>query len=133
MFGYLFTGFVYSAAEESLVELETAEEFLNCDLRKPVRMYSDGLVKIPLEEQGIRYFASGNPHSCKKGLKLPVKVHPPHSSSQGELRQWPVPVAAPPPAIPSPPRPSTSTHLAATAFSFVFFVGFLPFCYLGLF
>ncbi|KAF2288850.1 hypothetical protein GH714_017811 [Hevea brasiliensis] len=31
-----------------------------------------------LEGEGIRYFVSSNSESCKKGLKLPVEVMPPH-------------------------------------------------------
>ncbi|CAK9156851.1 unnamed protein product [Ilex paraguariensis] len=68
--------FTYSAAEESIVELKSMEEYLSCDVTNPIRMYTDGLDIVPLDGEGIRYFASGNLESCKKGLKLPVEVKP---------------------------------------------------------
>uniref|UniRef100_A0A7C8ZY41 Phytocyanin domain-containing protein n=1 Tax=Opuntia streptacantha TaxID=393608 RepID=A0A7C8ZY41_OPUST len=71
-----FIWFAYSGGigQDRVVELKSKEEFESCDLRNPIRMYTDGLDKIPLEEEGIRYFASSNIESCKKGLKLPVDV-----------------------------------------------------------
>ena len=70
------TGFAYPATEERILELQTSEEFFTCDLSNPIRMYTSGLDKIPLESEGVRFFTSGSSDSCKNGLKLPVKVHP---------------------------------------------------------
>jgi hypothetical protein len=68
--------FSYSPAHESVVELQTLEEYLSCDLTNPIRMYTDGMSKVPLEEVKIRYFASGSLESCKNGLKLHMEVLP---------------------------------------------------------
>ncbi|KAK4369722.1 hypothetical protein RND71_009197 [Anisodus tanguticus] len=68
--------FTYSAAQESLVELRSEEDFTSCDVTNPIDMYTDGLDTISLEGEGIRYFASGNTESCKNGLKIPVKIQP---------------------------------------------------------
>ncbi|GAB4826514.1 hypothetical protein Ancab_033410 [Ancistrocladus abbreviatus] len=71
-----FIWFTYSAALENIVELGSEEEFDSCNVTNPIKMYTDGLDKVHLEGEGIRYFASGNTESCKKGLKLPVNVTP---------------------------------------------------------
>lgn len=68
--------FTYSSAVENVVELRSKDEYEACDLSNPIRMYNDGLSKVPLRGEGIRYFASGNAESCKKGLKIPVQVKP---------------------------------------------------------
>ncbi|KAK8493578.1 hypothetical protein V6N11_064541 [Hibiscus sabdariffa] len=68
--------FAYSAAQESIVELKSKDEYESCDVRSPLRMYTDGLDSIELVEEGIRYFASNKLESCKKGLKLHVEVMP---------------------------------------------------------
>ncbi|WOL13652.1 uclacyanin 1 [Canna indica] len=74
--------FAYSAAEESILELQTKEEFESCDLSNPIQMYTYGLDKVKLDEQGTRYFVSGKPNQCRKGLKLHVEVMP--SAQPGE-------------------------------------------------
>lgn len=63
-------------AQEGIVELQSRKEYLSCDVSNPIKMYTDGPDKISLQEEGIRYFASGNPRECKNGLKLHVEVHP---------------------------------------------------------
>ncbi|XP_043692140.1 mavicyanin-like [Telopea speciosissima] len=68
--------FAYSAAGESIVELGSREEMEACDVTNPIRMYTDGLDSITLDGVGTRFFASGRPESCKKGLKLNVDVLP---------------------------------------------------------
>lgn len=54
----------------------TRGEYESCDVSNPIRMYTDGLDSVPLEEQGIRYFVSSREESCKSGLKLHVEVQP---------------------------------------------------------
>lgn len=111
--------FAYSAAQESVVELKTPEEFMSCDLSNPIRMYNGGLDKIPLQREGIRYFASGNPESCQKGLKLPVDVQ------NGLEKQRPGDVR--PQLLAAPPQ-SASAQL--TALSSTLFVGLVVhFCF----
>ncbi|KAF8033213.1 hypothetical protein BT93_D1962 [Corymbia citriodora subsp. variegata] len=77
--------FAYSAAQESIVELTTRAEYESCDVRNPIRMYTDGLDGIPLEAQGVRYFASSREESCKGGLKLHVEVQPPGAPDAPKL------------------------------------------------
>lgn len=92
------------------MELETPEEFNSCDLRNPIRIYSGGLDRIPLESQGTKYFASGNPESCQKGLKLPVDVQ------NGSKKQLPLDVRSQVLAAP-PKSPSASAQLTALSFT----------------
>ncbi|XP_011095968.1 cucumber peeling cupredoxin-like [Sesamum indicum] len=67
--------FKHSAgAEESIVEVESPEEFQSCNLKNPIRMYTDPVSHVALEKEGVRYFTSANPDSCLNGLKLPVAV-----------------------------------------------------------
>ncbi|RAL39522.1 hypothetical protein DM860_003055 [Cuscuta australis] len=68
--------FTYSAAQDNIVEVGSWEEYESCDLTNPIKMYTDGLNKISLDGEGIRYFASGNMDHCRNGLKLPVNVLP---------------------------------------------------------
>lgn len=90
------------------MELESPEEFMSCDLRNPIRIYNGGLDRISLERQGTRYFASGNPESCQKGLKLPVDVQ---NDSKKPLRNQML--AAPPK---SPSASAKLTALSSTLF-----------------
>lgn len=93
-------GFAYSAAEESLMELQSKEEYESCDLSNPIRMYVNGLDRVSLDGEGTRYFSSGKLENCRKGLKLHVDVMPGDVMSDG--------VAA------SAPESSASIHLKAT-------------------
>ncbi|XP_022714442.1 mavicyanin-like isoform X2 [Durio zibethinus] len=68
--------FAYSAAQESIVELKSRDEYESCDVSNPIRMYTDGLDGIPLDVEGMRYFVSGKPENCKNGLKLHMEVMP---------------------------------------------------------
>ncbi|KAF9607783.1 hypothetical protein IFM89_000130 [Coptis chinensis] len=68
--------FTYSAAQESVTELSSKEEFESCDTRNPIKMYTDGVSKVPLDGEGIRYFISSKPENCRNGLKLHVEVLP---------------------------------------------------------
>ncbi|XP_031491131.1 umecyanin-like [Nymphaea colorata] len=92
--------FAYSATLESVVELRSREEFESCDLRNPLRMYTDGLDKVRLESEGSRFFVSGQSANCKKGLKLHVDVRSWDEQEKGnnklmaELAEGPSPSAA---------------------------------------
>ncbi|GAA0159345.1 hypothetical protein LIER_16143 [Lithospermum erythrorhizon] len=112
-----------TASQESLVELESVDEFSSCDLSNPIKMYNEDINKVSLDGEGSRYFVSGNPESCKKGLKLHINVHPndkeeanveggsssegiddtnPHGSSEDED----IPDVPEPPPSPTPkPKP----------------------------
>ncbi|XP_020089972.1 uclacyanin 1-like [Ananas comosus] len=68
--------FAYSAAEERIVEVESKEEFESCKVGNPIRMYTEGLSRVSLENEGSRYFISSSSESCKNGLKLHVNVQP---------------------------------------------------------
>ncbi|XAR53837.1 hypothetical protein NMG60_11022535 [Bertholletia excelsa] len=123
--------FTYSAAQEKIVELKSKEEFEACDVSNPIRMYTDGLHSVPLEHEGIRYFASGKPESCKNGLKLHVDVQPqsePADSAHNRLRVASSKEAGVV-AADGPTTPSGSAHLSGL--SSAFFVGMFL-CFLGL-
>lgn len=74
-------GFTYSAAQGLVAELKSREEYESCDVSNPIKMYTEGLHTLPLEREGIRYFASSEPKNCKNGLKLHVEVLPKDSPS----------------------------------------------------
>ncbi|KAK4439412.1 hypothetical protein Salat_0276100 [Sesamum alatum] len=101
------------AEEESIVEVESPEEFQSCNLKNPIRMYTDRVSHVALEKEGVRYFTSANPESCLNGLKLPVAVvppsefDPPSSPGLGPF-QPPEPIEPPPsfgPPVPTEPPP----------------------------
>ncbi|XAR65723.1 hypothetical protein NMG60_11009924 [Bertholletia excelsa] len=109
--------FAYSAAQENLVELGTKEEYDACNVSNPVRTYTNGLDRVPLDREEIRYFASGTPESCKKGLKMHVEVKPwPMLDSRNASNV--VAVAA----TDGPVSPSASTRLSGL--SYVLLLGF---------
>ncbi|KAE8715601.1 tropinone reductase-like protein [Hibiscus syriacus] len=87
--------FAYSAAEESIAELNSKEEYESCDVSNPLRMYTDGLNGIPLDGEGIRYFVSSKAESCKNGLKLHVEVGP-LGNTDAKMPKVAVAAAAPP-------------------------------------
>lgn len=58
------------------MELKTKGELESCEISNPIKMYTEGLNQVTLEGEGSQYFTSTNPESCKKGLKLHVKVLP---------------------------------------------------------
>ncbi|XP_023001614.1 uclacyanin 1-like [Cucurbita maxima] len=66
--------FAYSMAQGKIVELQSKKEYEACDVSNFIRMYTDGIDIVPLNGEGIRYFASSKQESCKKGLKLHVQV-----------------------------------------------------------
>ncbi|KAI4295160.1 hypothetical protein MLD38_040595 [Melastoma candidum] len=68
--------FAYSAAQGSIMELRSEEEYEACDVSNPIRMYTDGIDRVPLEEEGARYFASSEGSSCRDGLRIHVEVRP---------------------------------------------------------
>ncbi|KAI4295991.1 hypothetical protein L6164_035984 [Bauhinia variegata] len=68
--------FTYSAARGLIAELKSREEYEACDVSNPIGMYTDGLHRVPLEREGIRYFVSSDLENCYSGLKLHVEVQP---------------------------------------------------------
>ncbi|XP_039008870.1 mavicyanin-like [Hibiscus syriacus] len=101
--------FAYSAAEERIVELSSEEEYELCDVRNPIRMYTDCLDGIPLEREEIHYFVSSKAENCKNGLKLQVDVGPLVNS---EVEMPKIAMAAAPPTTPSGSvRPNGSAEL----------------------
>ncbi|KAK4398872.1 hypothetical protein Sango_1362700 [Sesamum angolense] len=86
--------FKHSAgAEEKIVEVESPEEFQSCNLKNPIRMYTDPVSHVALEKEGVRYFTSANPDACLNGLKLPVAVVSPSEFDP----PFPFPFSFPPP------------------------------------
>ncbi|KAG6509175.1 uclacyanin 1-like [Zingiber officinale] len=69
--------FAYSATtEDSIMELQSKQEFESCNLSNPIKLYSKGFDKVRLHGEGARYFSSGKLEECEKGLKLHVEVMP---------------------------------------------------------
>ncbi|KAJ8759746.1 hypothetical protein K2173_009847 [Erythroxylum novogranatense] len=116
--------FSYSAAHGEIVELKTKEEYKSCNVSNPIRMYTDGINSVPLDGEGIRYFASSNTESCKNGLKLHVEVQP-----QGTLDKQKVHSSDGSALAAAGPTPSDSTHLIA---SFVLLVAGLGLCFMSI-
>ncbi|KAF5474917.1 hypothetical protein F2P56_006769 [Juglans regia] len=112
--------FTYSSSRESIAELKSKEEFELCDVSNPIRMYTDGLDSISLEEKGIRYFASSNPESCKNGLKLHVEVLP---QGEPEIPKVATSMGSVLDVADGPTIPSSSAHLVGSfillAFGFI--------------
>ncbi|KAI7757569.1 hypothetical protein M8C21_016460 [Ambrosia artemisiifolia] len=75
--GLLSSGlFRYLSPHEKIVELASMEEYYSCDLTNPIKMYTDRVNQVPLDQEGIRYFVSASYERCKNGVKLPVHVRP---------------------------------------------------------
>ncbi|KAK5826317.1 hypothetical protein PVK06_021234 [Gossypium arboreum] len=97
--------FPSSAAQESIVEVKSKDEYESCDVGNPIRIYTVGLDGIELDGEGIRYFMSSKPESCKKGLKLHVELMPlqspefPQTLSESDNSYWSIAAA---PTTPSP-------------------------------
>ncbi|KAL2483933.1 mavicyanin-like [Forsythia ovata] len=92
--------FTNSAPQESILELQSQEEFQSCDVSNPIKMYTDGVNQIPLEREGNMYFVIGNQENCNNGLKLHVDVKP----SEPHAKPFPYPE---PKSYPPKPEPST--------------------------
>ncbi|KAM1797201.1 hypothetical protein ACFX11_037344 [Malus domestica] len=105
----------YSAAHGYIAEVTSKEEFESCDVTNPIRMFTDGLDSISMDNEGLRYFASSNVESCKKGLKLHVEVMPqsyqvPETSNSHVAESKGSAVVA----AEGPKTPSGSAHLTAS-------------------
>lgn len=127
-----FIWFAYSGGigQDKVVELKSKEEFESCDVRNPLKMYTDGLDKIPLEEEGIRYFASSNIESCKQGLKLPVDVKS-KSTAESQSISLPTSEEAALGLAQEPTAPSSSTKICGSIMIIIGGLG-LMLSYVGL-
>ncbi|GLJ38782.1 hypothetical protein SUGI_0790660 [Cryptomeria japonica] len=66
--------FAYASSQQSVLELKSREEFENCDVSNPIKLYDGGLDAVPLIEMGDRYFTSGNVEDCQHGMKVHINV-----------------------------------------------------------
>ncbi|GLJ21279.1 hypothetical protein SUGI_0390780 [Cryptomeria japonica] len=66
--------FSYASSQQSVLELKSREEFENCDVRNPIKLYDGGLDAVPLIEMGDRYFTNGNAEDCQRGMKVHINV-----------------------------------------------------------
>ncbi|KAA8515585.1 hypothetical protein F0562_018804 [Nyssa sinensis] len=121
--------FTYRATQDNVVELKSWEEFLSCDLSNPIRMYTEGLDMVPLDGEGIRYFASGKPDSCKKGLKLHVEVQPQGKEKKHEMQNVAASDKSAVAIAEGPTTPSASPRLIEVSYVLLF-VGLLI-CYMS--
>ncbi|EPS57437.1 copper binding protein 1, partial [Genlisea aurea] len=65
--------FKYDGPDEDMImEVNGPDELESCDVSNPIKMYVDR--RVPLEREGLHYFASGNVENCRSGLKLIVPV-----------------------------------------------------------
>ncbi|GLJ46192.1 hypothetical protein SUGI_0972990 [Cryptomeria japonica] len=67
-------GFAYASSQQSILELKSREEFENCDVSNPIKLYDGGLDVVPLIEMGDRYFTNGNAKDCQCGMKVHINV-----------------------------------------------------------
>lgn len=119
--------------EETMVEVRGAE-FETCNVTNPIRMLTDPVSHVALEEEGVRYFTSADPESCRNGLKLPVTVNRAHEHEHDfdpwkpeepdvpspPYEPWEPDVPSPPHKVPPPPYepykpPPTPTPSPAAA------------------
>ncbi|GLJ42316.1 hypothetical protein SUGI_0876120 [Cryptomeria japonica] len=64
--------FAYASSQQSVLELKSREEFENCDVSNPIKLYDGGLDVVPLIEMGDRYFTSGNAKDYQCGMKVHI-------------------------------------------------------------
>lgn len=110
-------GFAYAAAEERILELRSSDKLEACDLDDPIGMYTSGVDKVSLDEEGARYFASSTPEKCKNGLKLRVHVVP--RATNDEHTRFAAMSAE---AAAAGPVPSASASVKAPQLSWIAFV-----------
>ncbi|KAM5588851.1 mavicyanin-like [Rosa sericea] len=120
-------GFAYSAAHGFIAEVKSKEEFESCDVSNPIRMFTDGLDSTPMDKEGLRYFTSSNPESCKNGLKLHVQVVPHQDRSQTVMPIVATSEISALAAAEGPTTPSGSAHLSSSLILLSF--GFALLCY----
>ncbi|KAL6197695.1 hypothetical protein ACLB2K_033301 [Fragaria x ananassa] len=105
--------FAYSAAHGFIAEVNSKEEFDSCDVSNPIRMFKDGLDSTPMDKEGLRYFTSSNPESCKNGLKLHVQVVPYQDRPQTVMPVVATSEISALAAAEAPSTPSGSAHLGS--------------------
>ncbi|KAG6427900.1 hypothetical protein SASPL_112147 [Salvia splendens] len=94
--------FEYGGGDEKTVEVGHAE-FATCDLTNPIQMLTDPVSHVALEEEGIRYYTSGDPESCRK---LPVHDHDHDFDPSSPYDPWEPDEPSPSEHdVPSPPYP----------------------------
>lgn len=120
MFDCEWAGFTYSAAQSGIAEVSSKEEYEACDVSNPIRMYTDGLENIKLDTEGLRYFASSDPESCKNGLKLHVDVLPFQPSQMTKTPKMDASQGSESTMAAGPTTPSSATHLTASLFFLIF-------------
>ncbi|KAM0910902.1 hypothetical protein ACQ4PT_013792 [Festuca glaucescens] len=66
--------FAHEAVDGGVAEVGGEAEFAACAVGNTIRMYTDGLSRVGLDDEGARYFVSADPAKCRSGLKLRVDV-----------------------------------------------------------
>ncbi|GLJ28260.1 hypothetical protein SUGI_0555350 [Cryptomeria japonica] len=66
--------FAYASSQQSVLELKSREEFDNCDVSNPIKLYDGGFDAVPLIEMGDRYFTSGNAEDYQHRMKVHINV-----------------------------------------------------------
>ncbi|GLJ26959.1 hypothetical protein SUGI_0527850 [Cryptomeria japonica] len=57
-----------------IFHLKSREEFENCDVSNPIKLYDGGPDAVPLIEMGDKYFTNGNTEDCQCGMKVHINV-----------------------------------------------------------
>ncbi|XP_014502674.1 early nodulin-like protein 3 [Vigna radiata var. radiata] len=83
----------YDGGKDSVLQV-SREEYVNCSISNPIKVYSDGTTKVKLDRPGPFYFISGAKGHCEKGQKLVVVVLTPRGRSSGIVSS-PAPAPAP--------------------------------------
>ncbi|KAL9330781.1 hypothetical protein ACSQ67_000391 [Phaseolus vulgaris] len=105
----------YDGGKDSVLEV-SKEDYANCSISNPLKVYSDGTTKVKLDHPGPFYFISGAKGHCEKGQKLVVVVLTPRGRSSGVVSS-PAPAPAPssaefegPAVAPAPLSSATVLH-----------------------
>ncbi|CAK7345102.1 unnamed protein product [Dovyalis caffra] len=120
--------FTHHAAQGKIAEVVTKEEYLTCNVSNPIRMYTDDIDGISLDEEGIRYFTSSHSKKCKNGLKLHVEVVPEGKTDTATSNTQVVASENSNKAIAEAPESSGSARFGA---SFALLLAGFWLCYMG--
>ena len=83
----------YDGGKDSVLQVRK-EDYVNCSISNPIKVYSDSTTKVKLDRPGPFYFISGAKGHCEKGQKLVVVVLTPRGRSSAMVSS-PAPAPAP--------------------------------------
>ncbi|KAI3879987.1 hypothetical protein MKX03_020395 [Papaver bracteatum] len=108
----------FDAQKDSVLRVGR-EDYVNCNVTKPIAEYKNGSAKIELDQSGPFYFVSGIKGNCERGQKLVVVV----------MSKFHTGIAPAPSPMGSAVAPSSGSHSLKTgSFSGALLVVALFFC-----